>query len=665
MNGKFFKSVAAVLAVTMAFSGLPVGAYALDTSESIPETSVTADVTIPVEPTTSIYPTDPIEPTIPIYPTQPVEPTEPVIVNYPKITSFSNTAKGTKISWSKYDSATKYRVYVRNGSSWSRIGETTTTSFTHNSLKNNTTYVYTVRALDKKNNFVSDFNRDGYSNVFIAPPAISSIENVDGGVKIKWSKNSYVPNYRVYRKTKNTSWTRIGSTKNGSFTDTTATSGASYTYTIRALDKKDNFISYFNSGKGITYVKAPTITKIENTATGSKITWSKCSGAAKYRVYYLENNSWKRLTTTTSTSYTHGKLTNGKKYTYTVRCLDKKDKFVSGFSKTGKTNLFLAPPAISSVSKAENGNLISWKSVSGAAGYRLYRKSYGSSWSRIVSTTDNSFVDTTAGKNTVTAYTLRCLDEKGNLISSYIDKTKYYRNGELVNGTVTVNGKKLTFDKGVLRTGMQTINGNKYYYNTSGVLQKNGIVGSDKDGWYYADKNGKIDFSYSNGITQNGKDWNVMSGKATRVKTKSDKTLFRALKVVAKVTNKSMSKSEKLKACFNYTKNAYKELNPRIPHYHGSDWPIIYANDMFVDGAGNCFSYGAAFAYMAKAIGYKNVYCCNSGGHGWAEVDGLVYDPEWSRHHARDYYALSYNTKTDQNYKAAIAAGYSWMHVKI
>lgn len=665
MKGKFFKSAATVLAVTMAFSGLPVGAYALDTSESVPETSVTADVTIPVKPTTSIYPTDPIEPTIPIYPTQPVEPTEPVIVNYPEITSFSNTAKGTKISWSKYDSAAKYRVYVRNGRSWSRIGETTTTSFTHNSLKNNTTYVYTVRALDKKNNFVSDFNRDGYSNVFIAPPAISSIENVDGGVKIKWSKNSYVPNYRVYRKTKNTSWTRLGSTKNGSFTDTTAASGASYTYTIRALDKKDNFISYFNSGKGITYVKAPTITKIENTATGSKITWSKCNGAAKYRVYYLENNSWKRLTTTTSTSYTHGKLTNGKKYTYTVRCLDKKDKFVSGFSKTGKTNLFLAPPAISSVSKTENGNLISWKSVSGADGYRLYRKSYGSSWGRIVSTTDNSFVDTTAGKNTVIAYTLRCLDENGNLISSYIDKTKYYRNGELANGTVTVNGKKLTFDKGVLRTGMQTINGNKYYYNTSGVLQKNGIVGSDKDGWYYADKNGKIDFSYSNGITQNGKDWNVMSGKATRVKTKSDKTLFRALKVVAKVTNKSMSKSQKLKACFNYTKNAYKELNPRIPHYHGSDWPIIYANDMFVDGAGNCFSYGAAFAYMAKAIGYKNVYCCNSGGHGWAEVDGLVYDPEWSRHHAKDYYALNYNTTKDPNYKAAIASGYSWMHVKI
>ena len=520
--------------------------------------------------------------------------------------------------------------------------------------------------MDKKNNFVSDFNRDGYSNVFIAPPAISSIENIDGGVKIKWSKNSYVPNYRVYRKTKNTSWTRIGSTKNGSFTDTTATSGASYTYTIRALDKKDNFISYFNSGKGITYVKAPTITKIENTVTGSKITWSKCSGAAKYRVYYLKNNSWKRLTTTTSTSYTHGKLTNGKKYTYTVRCLDSKGNFASGYDKNGTRNTFIAPPAISKVSKAGKGNLVKWKSVPKAAGYRLYRKTINTSWSRLADVCEGtSYTDTSAKKGNVYSYTLRCLDKNGNLISSYISNTKYYHNGALANGKITVNGQTYNFDKGLFRTGYQKINGKRYYYNSKGMVVKNTIVGSKREGWYYADKNGKIDFLYSNGITQNGKDWNVMSGKATKVKTKSDKTLFRALKVVAKVTDKSMSKSQKLKACFNYTKNAYKELNPRIPHYHGSDWPIIYANDMFVDGAGNCFSYGAAFAYMAKAIGYKNVYCCNSGGHGWAEVDGLVYDPEWSRHHAKDYYALNYNTTKDPNYKAAIASGYSWMHVKI
>lgn len=527
-------------------------------------------------------------------------------VKAPTIYKIENTATGSKISWGKCSGASKYRVYYLQNRSWKALGNTTATSFTHNKLKSETKYTYTVRCLDSKGNFASGYDKNGTSNIFLNPPKISSLANINGGVEIKWNTLKDADSYRVYRKTKNTSWTRIGSTKNGSFTDTTATSGASYTYTIRALDKKDNFISYFNSGKGITYVKAPTITKIENTVTGSKITWSKCSGAAKYRVYYLKNNSWKRLTTTTSTSYTHGKLTNGKKYTYTVRCLDKKDKFVSGFSKTGKTNLFLAPPAISSVSKAENGNLISWKSVSGADGYRLYRKSYGSSWSRIVSTTDNSFVDTTAGKNTVIAYTLRCLDEKGNLISSYIDKTKYYRNGELANGTVTVNGKKLTFVKGVLRTGMQTINGNKYYYNTSGVLQKNGIVGSDKDGWYYADKNG--------------------------VCCESEEMRLAAEYMMTYCKGDTLD--QKMKSGFLYMAKNFPYHRTYDHPKKASDLPAL-AIDLFKNKKGNCFRYAAAFACTARIAGYRSRVVIGDvlgSPHGWVEVlvngEWLICDPD-------------------------------------
>ena len=96
----------------------------------------------------------------------------------------------------------------------------------------------------------------------------------------------WIDSYRIYRKTKNTGWKWIGNSDNGSFTDTTAESGISYTYTLRALDAENNLVSYCNGGKSVTYVKAPTIYKIENTATGSKISWGKCSGASKYRVYY-------------------------------------------------------------------------------------------------------------------------------------------------------------------------------------------------------------------------------------------------------------------------------------------------------------------------------------------------------------------------------------------
>ena len=69
---------------------------------------------------------------------------------------------------------------------------------------------------------------------------------------------------------------------------------------------------------------------------------------------------------------------------------------------------------------------------------------------------------------------------------------------------------------------------------------------------------------------------------------------------------------------------------------------------------------------MAKGIGYTNVYGCNSGGHGWAEVNGLVYDPEWSMHNFDySYYAMSYDEPCDVHYRSAISAGYAWMHIKI
>jgi hypothetical protein len=69
---------------------------------------------------------------------------------------------------------------------------------------------------------------------------------------------------------------------------------------------------------------------------------------------------------------------------------------------------------------------------------------------------------------------------------------------------------------------------------------------------------------------------------------------------------------------------------------------------------------------MAKAIGYTNIYACTSGGHAWAEVNGLVYDPEWARHrNYSTYFGVSYNANLDVDYKSGIAPGKPWMHVKV
>ena len=555
---------------------------------------VVSDNTIPAE-----EPTGPDE----TVPTVPCEPT----INYPQISGFSNTSTGTKISWNSYSGAVKYRVYVFNGKSWSRVGESTTTNFTHNSLRDGVTYRYTVRAMDKNNKFVSDYNKDGYSNTFFAPPVISSLQNVFGGVTVKWSKNSAIDSYRIYRKTKNTGWKRIGTSDSGSFTDTTAVSGINYTYTLRALDAESNFVSYCNGGKSVTYVKAPTINKIENTATGSKISWGKCSGASKYRVYYLKNRSWKALGNTTATSFTHNKLKSETKYTYTVRCLDSKGNFASGYDKNGTSNTFIAPPAISKVSKAANGNLVKWNRVPDAAGYRLYRKTVNTSWSRLADVTEGtSYTDTSAKKGNVYSYTLRCLDKNGNLISSYISNTKYYHNGVLANGKIAVNGKPYYFSKGLFRSGYQKINGKKYYYNSKGEVVKNTIVGSKREGWYYADKNG--------------------------VCCESEEMRLAAEYMMTYCKGNTLN--ERMKTGFLYMAKNFPYHRTYDHPKKAADLPAL-AIDLFKNKKGNCFRYAAAFACTARIAGYRSrVVIGDTLGspHGWVEVlvngKWLICDPD-------------------------------------
>jgi hypothetical protein len=137
-----------------------------------------------------------------------------------------------------------------------------------------------------------------------------------------------------------------------------------------------------------------------------------------------------------------------------------------------------------------------------------------------------------------------------------------------------------------------------------------------------------------------------------------------ARKAVRKCTHKGMKMEEKLRVAFDYLKDNYLE-GVRRDTYTGPDWPVVYAKDLLIDGKGDCFSFGASFAYMAKAIGYEEVYACNSGGHGWAEIDGKIYDPEWATHSDKySYYGMSYDEPCDVAYGDSIGDE-DWMHVKI
>ena len=79
----------------------------------------------------------------------------------------------------------------------------------------------------------------------------------------------------------------------------------------------------------------------------------------------------------------------------------------------------------------------------------------------------------------------------------------------------------------------------------------------------------------------------------------------------ARLQNRDMSKSEKFETCFRWVMYQHYYDTRRI-FYNQTAWPALYANDYLIlsGKGGDCFSDACSFAYLAKALGYKNVYVC-------------------------------------------------------
>ena len=257
----------------------------------------------------------------------------------PQITGLANTTGGIKISWNKVDGAYGYRLYYKPASGgWKRFKDTTATSFTDSGVVPNKTETYTIRCIDKNGNTISRFNSTGWSKKYTpAAPTVSKLDITTGGIKLSWNKIAGVYGYRIYQKTSN-GWKRIKDTTATSYTDSAVSANQTKTYTIRCIDKNGKTVSGFNSkGWSKKYTAAtPKITKLTNRSKGVSVTWNKIAGVYGYRLYRkYDGGSWTKVKDTTSTSFTDSGAKKGKKVTYTVRCIDRKGKTVSGFNSKG------------------------------------------------------------------------------------------------------------------------------------------------------------------------------------------------------------------------------------------------------------------------------------------------------------------------------------------
>ena len=344
----------------------------------------------------------------------------------PSISSLKNTTGGIKISWNKVDGAYGYRLYYKPASGgWKRFKDTTATSFTDSGVSPNRTETYTIRCIDKNGKTISGFYSKGWSKKYTATtPKITKLTNTSKGVSVTWNKIAGVYGYRLYYKTSSGGWKRIKDTTAISFTDSAVSANQTKTYTIRCIDKNGKTVSGYNSkGWSKKYTAAPTISKLENTTGGIKLSWNKVTGVYGYRLYQKTSNGWKRIKDTTATSFTDSAVSANQTKTYTIRCIDKNGNTVSGYNSKGWSKKYTAAtPKITKLTNRSKGVSVTWNKIAGVYGYRLYRKYDRGSWTKVKDTTSTSFTDSGAKKGKKVTYTVRCIDRKGKTVSGFNSK---------------------------------------------------------------------------------------------------------------------------------------------------------------------------------------------------------------------------------------------------
>ncbi len=165
-----------------------------------------------------------------------------------------------KISWSKVSGATKYQVYraTSKTGTYTKVAETTSTSYTNKSLTTGKTYYYKVRAYSMVG---TEKVTGSYSAVVSAKPVPAAPTGVkaarvsNSSLKVSWSKVSGTTKYQVYRATSKTgTYTKVGETTSLSYTNKGLKNNKTYYYKVRAYHTEKS-VKVYGSYSAIVYAK--------------------------------------------------------------------------------------------------------------------------------------------------------------------------------------------------------------------------------------------------------------------------------------------------------------------------------------------------------------------------------------------------------------------------
>ena len=350
----------------------------------------------------------------------------------PTVTGGNDAQGRPTLKWNAVTGAAKYEVYRARSKSgdYIKYSTVTGTSYTNTSyIENGNTYYYKVRALD------ANGTAGAWSSVVsvtykqtLPAPTVTGGNDAQGRPTLKWNAVTGAAKYEVYRaRSMNGDYIKYSTVTGTSYTNTSyIEDGNTYYYKVRAL-KSDGTAGAWSSIVSATYRAASTGTLSAPAVTGGNdaqgrptLTWKAVTGAAKYEVYRARslNGDYIKYSTVTGTSYTNTSyIENGNTYYYKVRALDANGTAGAWSSVVSVTyKQTLSAPAVTGGNDAQGRPTLTWKAVSGAAKYEVYRaRSKDGTYTKYSTTTGTAYTNSSYLTSGATYYyKVRALDANGN-----------------------------------------------------------------------------------------------------------------------------------------------------------------------------------------------------------------------------------------------------------
>lgn len=230
------------------------------------------------------------------------------------------------------------------------------------------------------------------------------ITTSSGHPKIYWDAVDGAAKYWVYRSTDGKNFKYYDRTDNTSYTNKSTEIGTTYYYRVKAVAvvSGKNVASDYSVTKSIQCRPAAVNISIYRTNGRPQLKWSAVDGAAKYWIYRSTDGvNFSYYDSTTKLSYTNSAAASGTKYYYRVKAVAVVNgkNVASANSNTKELMTTLATPSVS-ITTVSGKPKITWKAVTGADKYYVYRSTDGKSFSYWDSTMNLSYTNLSASKNT-------------------------------------------------------------------------------------------------------------------------------------------------------------------------------------------------------------------------------------------------------------------------